>query len=402
MTKRRLFTAGTVAALAAAVLLFGGAFRSEAASPDGAGTPAELAAAGLAYQQRARETGDVSYLAKSEEALRRALAANPRERAAIEGLASLALSRHDFRLGLRLARRAQRMAPDAAQPLALAGDAFVELGRYREAFAVYDRLGTRKPGFGAYARVAYARELIGDRSGAIEAMRLAIAAAPAGEPAAWARVELAKLYFGQGELRAAGREHRAALEALPGYVYALDGLAHVEWALGRRAKAIELASAAAARVPLAQFVVTLAELYRAAGRPEAARAQYRVLATIERLLDENGVDANLELALYDADRGVDLPRAVERVRRAHGQRASIQADDALAWTLARSGRCPEARRWSQRSLRLGTRDALLFFHRGMIERCLGDRTAAKRWFRRALALNPHFSVRWAPVARSYA
>jgi len=38
----------------------------------------------------------------------------------------------------------------------------------------------------------------------------------------------------------------------------------------------------------------------------------------------------------------------------------------------------------------------------MIERCLGHAPAARMWFRRALSLNPHFSVRWSPVARRYA
>jgi hypothetical protein len=35
----------------------------------------------------------------------------------------------------------------------------------------------------------------------------------------------------------------------------------------------------------------------------------------------------------------------------------------------------------------------------MIERCLGRDAEARRWFTRALRLNPHFSLRWAPVAR---
>jgi Flp pilus assembly protein TadD len=74
----------------------------------------------------------------------------------------------------------------------------------------------------------------------------------------------------------------------------------------------------------------------------------------------------------------------------------------LAWALARNGRCGEARRWSQRSLRLGTRDASYFFHRGMIERCLGRNADARRWFRLALDTNPHFSLLWSPTARRYA
>ena len=59
----------------------------------------------------------------------------------------------------------------------------------------------------------------------------------------------------------------------------------------------------------------------------------------------------------------------------------------------------EAQRWSRQALRLGTRDALKLFHRGMIERCLGHRVAADRYLHRALALNPHFSIVWSPVAR---
>ena len=71
----------------------------------------------------------------------------------------------------------------------------------------------------------------------------------------------------------------------------------------------------------------------------------------------------------------------------------------LAWALARNGRCGEAAAYSRRALRLGTQDALKLFHRGMIERCLGNRTAGAAFLRRALTLNPHFSVLWAPVAR---
>jgi hypothetical protein len=35
----------------------------------------------------------------------------------------------------------------------------------------------------------------------------------------------------------------------------------------------------------------------------------------------------------------------------------------------------------------------------MIERCLGRTASGDAFLRRALALNPHFSLLWAPVAR---
>jgi lipoprotein NlpI len=50
-------------------------------------------------------------------------------------------------------------------------------------------------------------------------------------------------------------------------------------------------------------------------------------------------------------------------------------------------------------MRLGTRDSLFDFHRGAIEQCLGNAAVARSWFARALALNPNFSVRFAPIAR---
>ncbi|MDQ4081587.1 MAG: hypothetical protein M3123_01655, partial [Actinomycetota bacterium] len=58
-----------------------------------------------------------------------------------------------------------------------------------------------------------------------------------------------------------------------------------------------------------------------------------------------------------------------------------------------------ARRHSLRALRLGTRDALLHFHRGMIEGCLGNAPARRAFLAKALAINPHFSLLHAPVAR---
>ena len=92
-------------------------------------------------------------------------------------------------------------------------------------------------------------------------------------------------------------------------------------------------------------------------------------------------------------------QTVALARRARAERPSIYGDDALGWALARAGRCDEAVSWSQRSLRLGTRDALLWFHRGYAAGCCGDAAGMRTWYAKALALNPHFSVRFAPIAR---
>ena len=130
-----------------------------------------------------------------------------------------------------------------------------------------------------------------------------------------------------------------------------------------------------------------------------ARRQYALIGVIQRLLVANGVRTDLETALFDVDHGIRLPHALALARKARAERPSIDGDDVLAWALARNGRCSEALPHSDRALRLGTKDALKVFHHGWIEQCLGNRTAARSDFQRALALNPHFSILWAPVAR---
>jgi hypothetical protein len=52
----------------------------------------------------------------------------------------------------------------------------------------------------------------------------------------------------------------------------------------------------------------------------------------------------------------------------------------------------------EKALRLGTKDAKLFYHAGMIHRALGDKEKAADFLARALATNPHFQPRLADSA----
>ena len=103
-------------------------------------------------------------------------------------------------------------------------------------------------------------------------------------------------------------------------------------------------------------------------------------AAIERLLGANGIRVDLESAVYRADHGIRPAETVALARRARADRPSIYGDDALGWALARAGRCEEALPWLRRALRLGTQDALLFFHRGYAEGCAGNRAAMRDWY----------------------
>jgi tetratricopeptide (TPR) repeat protein len=429
VTVKRLLLGGAAAALTAAALLLGGVL-SGGSSKEAAAVPlasglAEtdttllprlqaqvrenprdargLALLGLAYQQQARETGDPTYYTKSDGVLARALRFTPNDLLATSGLGALALSRHRFREALVLGRRTVAISPSTARGYGVLGDALLELGHYRQAFATFDRMVSLKPSLSSYARISYARELVGDVRGAAGAMRLAIDAA-VGQPEAlaWSHTQLGKLFWSQGRIAAAAREYRIALAVRHGYVYALDGLAQVEAARDRIRPATALERRAAEEMPLPQVVSSLGDLYRLSGNEAAARRQYGLIGAIRRLLRANGVQTDLETALFDVDHAVRLPQALQLARAARADRPSIDGDDVLAWALTRNGRCRQALPYSKRALRLGTRDATKLFHRGMVERCLGHGEGAKLWFRRALVLNPHFSVLWAPLARRYA
>jgi len=357
---------------------------------------------GLAYQQRARETGDPTYYTKSGGALDRALRLDPKDYLVYSGLGSLALSRHRFALALKLGDEAHALSPTTARNYGVIGDAEIELGRYRTAFRDFNTMTRLQPSLSSYSRVSYGRELIGHTAAAIKAMKLAVdAATDTAEPTAWTHVQLGKLYFNHGRYQAAEREFLLANVTFPNYAYALDALATAEAALGRLHAAIDYERRAVDLIPLPQYVATLGDLYTVTGHPVLARRQYALIGAIERLLRANGVRVDLDIAQFDVDHGLRLHHALTLARIGQSERPSIDGDDVLAWALARNGQCGTALHYSQLALRLGTQDALKFFHRGMIERCLGDQVAARTWFQRAFALNPHFSLLWAPVARRY-
>ena len=104
------------------------------------------------------------------------------------------------------------------------------------------------------------------------------------------------------------------------------------------------------------------------------------------------------LALFLADHDLRLPEALELARKELEARRDIYTYDVLAWALYKNGQAREAQAAMTEAQRLGTQDARLLFHAGMIHRALGEHEAARAALARALSLNPHFHVLHASVA----
>jgi tetratricopeptide (TPR) repeat protein len=355
---------------------------------------------GAAYLQKARETADPTYYGKAQAAVDQALRLDAQNVEALIAAGTLANARHQFREALDIGERAKALNPTVPRIYGVIADAQTELGMYDAAIETLQTMVDMRPDLSSYSRISYARELHGDLDGAIEAMRMAVSAGgETSENSAWVRVQLGNLLFAKGDLGQAEREYRATLTLVPDYVYAQAGLARVRAAQGRTDDAIDLYNTAITRMPLPEFVIGLGELQEASGRAADAARQYELVGAMQQLFKANGVDTDLELALFDADHGADRNAAAALAQAAYARRPSVKAADTLAWALLKAGKLDEARRYADEALRLGSSDATMLYHAGMIAQAQGDGAKARELLGRALDLNPHFSPLYAPQAK---
>ncbi|MEZ4511329.1 MAG: tetratricopeptide repeat protein [Chloroflexota bacterium] len=347
---------------------------------------------GLAYLQQVRETADANYYGLAEQAFNEALSREPQQFQAVLGQGILALARHDFQQGLVWGEQASTLNPYSAEALGVLVDANVELGRYETAVSTAQQMVNLRPNLASYSRIAYLRELHGDVDGAIVAMgQAAQAGAPGQEDTLWTLVQLGNLYLNRGEWGEATAVYQQALQSRPDYPFAQAGLARVQAAQGNVAGAIETFEQLVGRLPLPEFAITLGELYLATDQPEKAQAQFDLVHLIQQLNADAGMDVDLELALFEANHG-DPAQAVRLATAAYDRRPSIYAADALSWSLYKNGDPEAAWPYAQEALHLGTQDAMLHFHAGMIAQRLGRTADAQTHPGQALALNATFSI----------
>jgi hypothetical protein len=155
--------------------------------------------------------------------------ANPDHYEACRLLATTYLSLHRFRDALREATRCLASNPRDAFVHGVVDDARLDLGEYTQAFASFDTMNDLKPGAASYARAAYARELQGDLTGAIDVMKMALdVTRPTDvEAVAWYHVQLGRmqilLSFRQSWRQAAARLASAGV-GMMGLVWTMERL----------------------------------------------------------------------------------------------------------------------------------------------------------------------------------
>jgi tetratricopeptide (TPR) repeat protein len=357
---------------------------------------------GDAYIQKARESGDITYMNLAEKALQKCLEIAPEHSGAARHLAYAMYMRHAFDEAIIQAQKAVELDPTNSHAYGILGDAYLEIGSYEAAAHTYQRMIQLEGNLYAYSRMSGLKSLQGDTDGAIADLERAIQLGQAQERPpegiAWAMWQLGNEYFALGKLSAAEAQHLEALKTFPDYYRALAGLAQVRAAQQRYPEAIELYRKAIAIVPLPDHAAALGDVYTKMGRAEEGQKQYELVEYIGYLNTLNKVLYNRELAYFYADHDRKLPEALDLAKRELEVRKDVYAYDVLAWALYKNNRPQEALAAMTEALKLGTKDARLFFHAGMIHHRLGERAQARDYLRQALATNPHFHILHVEVA----
>jgi tetratricopeptide (TPR) repeat protein len=318
-----------------------------------------------ALLRQTRVTGNPGLTVRAEAALKGVLRDDPDDYDANRMLGMLYLSQHRFREATSVGERNRNARPYDPVSYGIIGDAMVELGEYDAAFAAFDQMMRLRPNAASYARVAYARELQGNLTGAVQAMKLAIDATSPTDPEglAWTHAQLGDLYFQLGQLREAGEAYAAASQAFPGHPFAVTGYARVIAEQSDVSGALELLRALATRAPTPDLAARIGDLLWRLGQHDAAERQWALAEAGWR----GDAPEPKNFARFLAEHGRKTADAVAIAEGAARDRHDIFTEDALAWAYFKAGRLGDARGAIALALRTGTRDPGIRAHARAIE-----------------------------------
>ncbi len=361
------------------------------------------------YLQRVRETGNEDFLPLALTAARASLAAVEAEQnnGGLTALAHAEFANHDFSAARDHALQLIELRPNRSESFSILGDACLELGEYERAMEAFQRMEQFSDRSASVeTRQARLAVLRGDAKGAQQHLSTALVLLgnlpqPPRETIAWCQWQAGEIAFSIGDYATAEAHYRAALATVPDDFRALGSLGRVYAARDQLPDAIHYLAEAVRIAPSVDSMAALGDLYQLAERREEAAAHYEFVAQLgEHSQRIHGTPHDRALANFYANR--DL-KPDEAYTLAAGEFASGRHDiygaDALAWTALKANRLQEAQAAVQEALKLGTLDAKLFYHAGMIARAAGESGRAREYLERALALNPGFDPMQRKIAQ---
>jgi tetratricopeptide (TPR) repeat protein len=346
-------------------------------------------------------TGDLAHLARAAEAVDQSLkTATPEfNHGGLAMRARVELASHRFKEARRDAEQLRVLLPDSAYPLGLLGDALLNLGEYAAVERVWNEMcKIDKSGLDTEPRLAQLDLIYGHVGQARERLAKTLELIRKLQPespdlVAWCNVQLGEIAFRSGDWETAEKQYEAALSAQPNYYAGLDHLAELRGAQGRLEEAVALYTRLIERLPRPEFIQALGDLYLFAGKIGEAKPWHdRALTAYLGSVEHDEVLYFHHLAGFYADSFNDPEKAVEWAGRDLTLRQSIQAYDALAWALYKTGKIDGARDTIFKALTTGTQDAHILYHAGTILMRVGDIVGGTAKLREALLANPRYNT----------
>ncbi len=358
--------------------------------PQGAISYSNLAGAYMALQ---RETGDIGYAIKAEQAARLSLKITPSHAETRRRLSRILLMQHRFGEALAALKNASPEDTDAQR---LKVDLFVELGDYASA---QHALGLSPPqgeeDANYYSLRARLLAIHGQPQRALADVRTATAQASANidappESIAWYHWSEARVLANMGRGKEAAQQLKQALQIFPRDYRAMNFLAHIAANDGDWKGAVGWARQAEAIVPEPDTVALLGDAYIALGQRKQAAQQFALVEAIARLTRARGMVYDRPRALFYADHNRHLAEALALAQGEMKLRHDIYSYDTLAWVSYKNGLLAPARQAAASALAFNTQDAMLWYHAGVIAQASGHSLEARRDLQKALAINPRF------------
>ena len=358
---------------------------------------------GALYLARGRATGDASDFARAESLAAASLRTRQRRNgAAAQVLVSALMAEHRFREAWTI--MLPEVQADSADQVSRAtlGEIALELGRYAEADSLFGSLSIVRTAPAIAPRYARWLEINGRSGDARELLARTRSELEGGfrvpaEQLAWFDLRIGELGFRNGRYDLAESAYDRGLSIAPEDPRLLAASARLAAAKGDWPTAIARGEQALAGAFEPATLGLLSEASAALG--DSAKATEYARAMEVSLSRQPGA-YHRGWALFLLDHGLQLNRVLEKAREELTTRKDVYGYDVLAWALHHAGQDREAGAMADLALARGTRDAMLWYHRGLIALGAHDTTLARASLERTIEIDPGYRPGHGPTART--
>ena len=357
------------------------------------------------YMQEARISGEHPYYYPESLKILDHVIAHQKDKSilfeALTHKASVQLSQHEFEQALELGKQALALQSHSAKVYGILCDAHVELGNYKKAVQMADKMVALRPDLRSYSRVSYLRELHGDYAGAVEAMELAIGAGlPGTEATTWCRITLGNLHLEHGNTQKAMAQFENALKERPNFAFAIAGKAAVAQQKGELDKSLALLEQAAAVMPEFSFYESMAHIYQQQGNTKKVNTLTDELLTMLKEDQESGHNMNLELAGIYLGLADDKETALAYAQKEYQKRPNnIEVNHTLANIYFAKGAYYKAIIHANKALQTNVQDAELICLSGIAQFKTGQQQKGKSLIKKAFSINAQLNGELAADAK---